>query len=141
MAGNGIDIVPIRIGIDAVNRWEEQGNRRRTLQNIAGRDLAYSIADSDVYKRQVLGLSELNMYDLYCPMVENIDLHLTFEEARELVFAATAPLGEEYHALLQRAFDERWIDVYENKGKTTGAFSCGVYGVHPYVLMNFARCV
>ena len=89
-------------------------------------------------RKKVLGLSELNMYDLYCPMVENIDLRLTFEEAKELVFAATAPLGEDYHALLQRAFDERWIDVYENKGKTTGAFSCGVYGVHPYVLMNFA---
>ena len=89
-------------------------------------------------RKKVLGLSELNMYDLYCPMVEDIDLHLTFEEAKELVFRATAPLGEEYHRLLQRAFDERWIDVYENKGKTTGAFSCGVYGVHPYVLMNFA---
>ena len=89
-------------------------------------------------RKKVLGLSELNMYDLYCPMVEDIDLHLTFEEARELVFKATAPLGEEYHKLLERAFDEHWIDVYENKGKTTGAFSCGVYGVHPYVLMNFA---
>ena len=89
-------------------------------------------------RKKVLGLSELNMYDLYCPMVEDMDLHLTFEEAKDLVFRATAPLGEEYHRLLQRAFDERWIDVYENKGKTTGAFSCGVYGVHPYVLMNFA---
>ena len=78
------------------------------------------------------------MYDLYCPMVEDIDLHLDFEQAKELVLQATAPLGEEYHGLLLRAFSERWIDVYENKGKTTGAFSCGVYGVHPYVLMNFA---
>ena len=89
-------------------------------------------------RKKVLGLEELNMYDLYCPMVDDIDLHLTFEEAKELVFKATELLGEEYHKLLERAFEEHWIDVYENKGKTTGAFSCGVYGVHPYVLMNFA---
>lgn len=89
-------------------------------------------------RKQVLNLDELNMYDLYCPMVEDIDIHLNFEQAKELVFQATAPLGETYHHLLERAFSERWIDIYENKGKTTGAFSCGVYGVHPYVLMNFA---
>ena len=92
-------------------------------------------------RQKVMGLEELNMYDLYCPMVEDIDLHIDFAQAKELVFQATAPLGEEYHQLLQRAFDERWIDVYENKGKTTGAFSCGVYGVHPYVLMNFAGTI
>lgn len=49
---------------------------------------------------------------------------------------ALAPLGEDYQRMLRRAFDEKWIDVYENKGKTTGAYSCGVYGVHPYVLLN-----
>ncbi len=89
-------------------------------------------------RKKVLGLDTLNMYDLYCPMVEDIDIHVTYEEAQELVFKATAPLGEEYHKLLERAFNEHWVDVYENKGKTTGAFSCGVYGVHPYVLMNYA---
>ncbi len=89
-------------------------------------------------RRKTLGLDELNMYDLYCPMVDEVEMHLTFDEARELVLAATAPLGEEYGAILRRAFSERWIDVYENRGKTTGAFSCGVYGVHPYVLLNFA---
>lgn len=89
-------------------------------------------------RKRVLGLDALNMYDLYCPMVEDIDLHLTYEQAKELVLAAVALLGEEYGALIQRAFDERWIDVYENKGKTTGAFSCGVYDVHPYVLLNFS---
>lgn len=89
-------------------------------------------------RRRALGLDELNMYDLYCPMVEEVDMHMSFDEAKALVLAATAPLGEEYGATLRRAFDERWIDVYENKGKTTGAFSCGVYGVHPYVLLNFA---
>lgn len=88
-------------------------------------------------RRRVLGLEELNMYDLYCPMVADVDMKIPFEEAKELVRAATAPLGEEYRKLLDRAFSERWIDVYENKGKTTGAYSCGVHGVHPYVLLNY----
>ena len=89
-------------------------------------------------RKRVLGLDELNMYDLYCPMVEDIDLKLDYEQAKALVLAAVEPMGEEYCGLIRRAFDERWIDVYENKGKTTGAFSCGVYGVHPYVLLNFS---
>ena len=89
-------------------------------------------------RKRVLGLDELNMYDLYCPMVEDIDLKLDYEQAKALVLSAVEPMGEEYCGLIRRAFDERWIDVYENKGKTTGAFSCGVYGVHPYVLLNFS---
>jgi oligoendopeptidase F len=88
-------------------------------------------------RKKVLGLSELHMYDLYCPMVEDVEYDVTYEEAKALVKKATEPLGQRYQALLDRAFAERWIDVYENKGKTTGAFSCGVYGVHPYVLLNF----
>ncbi len=88
-------------------------------------------------RRRVLGLDELNMYDLYCPMVKSVDMKVTYEEAQELVKKATAPLGETYQKLLDRAFSERWIDVYENKGKTTGAYSCGVFGVHPYVLLNY----
>ena len=88
-------------------------------------------------RRRVLGLDELNMYDLYCPMVAEVDMKVTFDEAKELVKKATLPLGEEYQKLLDRAFSERWIDVYENKGKTTGAYSCGVFGVHPYVLLNY----
>ena len=88
-------------------------------------------------RRSILGLDELHMYDLYCPIVENVEMTVTFDEAKELVKKATLPLGEEYQRLLDRAFSERWIDVYENKGKTTGAYSCGVYGVHPYVLLNY----
>ena len=88
-------------------------------------------------RRRVLGLDELNMYDLYCPMVKEIDMTVPYEDAKELVKKATLPLGEEYQKLLDRAFSERWIDVYENKGKTTGAYSCGVHGVHPYVLLNY----
>ncbi len=89
-------------------------------------------------RRRVLGLDELNMYDLYCPMVAEVDMKIPYEEAQKLVLEATKPLGEEYGKLLKRAFSERWIDVYENKGKTTGAFSCGVFGVHPFVLLNYA---
>ncbi len=88
-------------------------------------------------RKRVLGLDELNMYDLYCPMIKEVDMKVTYEQAQDLVRKATAPLGEGYQKLLDRAFSERWIDVYENKGKSTGAYSCGVFGVHPYVLLNY----
>ena len=89
-------------------------------------------------RKQALGLEALNLYDLYVPIVEEDDAEMTFDRAKELVMAALRPLGEEYQGLLKRAFEEKWIDVYENQGKTTGAYSSGVYGVHPYVLLNFA---
>lgn len=90
-------------------------------------------------RKKALGLDELHMYDLYCPIVENIDMSVSFEEAKELVKKATLPLGEAYQKLLDKAYSEHWMDVYENKGKTTGAFSCGVFGVHPYVLLNYTN--
>ena len=85
-----------------------------------------------------MGLEKLHLYDLYVPLVEDVDAKMPYAEAQRLVLEAVAPLGEEYQSLIRRAFDEKWIDVYENQGKTTGAFSCGVYGVHPYVLLNHA---
>lgn len=88
-------------------------------------------------RRRVLGLDELHLYDLYAPMVDDIDIQMPYEDAKTLVKKALAPLGEAYGALLDKAYNEKWIDVYENRGKTTGAFSCGVYGVHPYVLLNY----
>ncbi len=88
-------------------------------------------------RKQALGLDELNMYDLYNPMVPSVDFHVPFEDAKSLVKEALKPLGEEYAKLLDKAYAGQWMDVYENKGKTTGAFSCGVYGVHPYVLLNY----
>ncbi len=90
-------------------------------------------------RKKLLGLDELNMYDLYCPIIDDVKWEMTLEESEDLVKKATAPLGENYSKLLDRAFHERWMDIYENKGKTTGAFSCGVYGVHPYVLLNFSN--
>ena len=90
-------------------------------------------------RKRVLGLSELNMYDLYNPMVESVEFKMEYAQAKALVKEALKPLGEAYGALLEQAYAGRWMDVYENKGKTTGAFSCGVYGVHPYVLLNFTN--
>lgn len=88
-------------------------------------------------RKKMLGLEELNMYDLYVPMLEESESEMPFEKGRELVKEALKPLGEEYQALLNRAFNEKWIDVYENQGKTTGAYSIGVYDAHPYVLLNY----
>ncbi len=88
-------------------------------------------------RKNVLGLEELNMYDLYVPMLESADSEVPFEKGREMVKAALKPLGEEYQTLLDRAFNEKWIDVYENQGKTTGAYSMGVFDAHPYVLLNY----
>lgn len=89
-------------------------------------------------RRKALDLDVLNMYDLYAPMVEDVDFRMPFERAREVAMEALKPLGAEYQELLRRAFDEKWIDVYENQGKTTGAFSIGVFDAHPYVLLNYA---
>ncbi len=88
-------------------------------------------------RRRKLGLEKLSLYDLYVPLVDDVDGAMPYESAKQLVLEALKPLGETYQDLLRRAFSERWIDVYENKGKTTGAYSCGVYGVHPYVLLNY----
>ena len=88
-------------------------------------------------RKKLMGVEKLSLYDLYVPLVEEADSKMPFEDAKELVLKALDPLGEEYQGLLKRAYNEKWIDVYENKGKTTGAFSCGCYGVHPYVLLNY----
>ena len=88
-------------------------------------------------RRHILGVDELHMYDVYVPIVKAVDKQYTFEEAKALVLEGLAPLGEDYAAILREGFDNRWIDVYENEGKRTGAYSWGAYGVHPYVLMNY----
>ena len=88
-------------------------------------------------RRKMLGVDELHMYDVYVPMVEGYDRKFTYEEAKELSLKALAPLGEEYLSVVRKAYEERWIDVYENEGKRSGAYSSGVYGVHPYMLLNY----
>ncbi|MBQ8087661.1 MAG: oligoendopeptidase F [Clostridia bacterium] len=89
-------------------------------------------------RREMLGLDELHIYDLYTPIVESVEYEMPYERACALVKDALMPLGAHYAELLDEAFTKGWIDVYENKGKTTGAFSSGVFGVHPYVLLNYA---
>lgn len=88
-------------------------------------------------RKKKLGLEELHMYDLYVPMVGEADKKISYEEAKEIVKKGLAPLGEDYQALLQEGFDQGWIDVYENEGKRSGAYSWGAYGTHPYVLLNY----
>lgn len=87
-------------------------------------------------RRKILGLSDIAMYDIYVPLVADIDKKYTYDQAMDLVTQALSPLGDEYIALLKRARTERWIDVYESDGKTSGAYSWGAYGTHPYVLLN-----
>ena len=88
-------------------------------------------------RKKLLGVEELHMYDVYTPMVKDIEWKVSFEEAKELSLKALAPLGEEYVRTLAEAYENRWVDVVENEGKRGGAYSSGVYGVHPYVLLNF----
>ena len=88
-------------------------------------------------RKQVLGLEEQHMYDIYVPLVENAEIKLPFAEAYELVIEGLAPLGKDYQDLLRKGKDEGWIDVCENEGKRSGAYSTGVYDTHPYVLLNY----
>lgn len=88
-------------------------------------------------KKKYLGLDELHMYDLYVPMARDFNMEISYEEAKEIILEALKPMGEGYTSLIQKAFDERWIDVYENEGKKGGAYSWGCYDSHPYILMSY----
>jgi oligoendopeptidase F len=89
-------------------------------------------------RRKLLGLKELHYYDLYAPIVKSLDLNYTYDEAIELVLASLLPLGKEYQKVARRALSNRWIDVYHNDGKRSGAYSNGsVYDTHPYMLLNY----
>ena len=88
-------------------------------------------------RKRALGLSELHMYDLYVSMAESVKMKIPFEEAKDIVKKALAPLGEDYGRVLAGGMDGGWIDVYENEGKRSGAYSWGAYGTHPFVLLNY----
>lgn len=88
-------------------------------------------------RKKCLGVEKLHMYDVYTSMIAGADRKVPFEEAKETVLKALAPLGERYVSLVKHGFENRWVDVYENEGKRSGAYSAGAYGVHPYVLMNY----
>lgn len=88
-------------------------------------------------RKKVLGVEELHMYDLYTPIVEDADSAVSYEEAKKTIIEALRPLGEDYIRILEEGFNNRWVDIYENEGKRSGAYSAGAK-VHPYVLMNYA---
>lgn len=88
-------------------------------------------------RKKLLGVDKLYFYDIYAPLIENAQISLNYDEAYELVVEGLAALGKDYQALLRRGHDERWIDVEETEGKRSGAYSAGVYGVHPFVLLNY----
>lgn len=88
-------------------------------------------------RKRALGVEELHMYDVYVPLVADQTKKIPFAEAKEIVKRGLAPMGEEYVSHLEEGFDHRWIDVYENRGKRSGAYSWGAYGTHPYVLLNY----
>ena len=88
-------------------------------------------------RKKLLGVDKLHYYDLYTPIVADEDASIPFEKAKDMAREALKPLGDDYLKILNEGFDNRWIDVYENQGKRSGAYSAGVYGVHPYVLLNY----
>ena len=88
-------------------------------------------------RKKCLGTEDLHMYDIYTPMIPDMAKTISFEDAKETVLKALAPLGEDYVAKVKEGFENRWIDVYENQGKRSGAYSAGAYGCHPYVLLNY----
>lgn len=88
-------------------------------------------------RKELLGLEDLEMYDMYTPLLGDAPIKMTYEEAKSITLEALAPLGEEYLAIMREAFEDRWIDLYENKGKRSGAYSSGTYDSKPYILMNW----
>ncbi len=89
-------------------------------------------------KQRMLGVETLKYSDLYAPVVKDVDLEYTFEEAKALYLDAVKPLGPEYAKVVEKALNERWIDVYPTPGKRSGAYSSGnAYDVHPYILLNY----
>ena len=87
-------------------------------------------------RKKLLGVDELHFYDVYTPLVDGVDKKSSIDEAKKLVYDALEPLGEDYRRILKEGFDNRWIDVYENAGKRSGAYSAGAR-VHPFVLLNY----
>ncbi len=88
-------------------------------------------------RKKMLQVDPLYMYDIYVPLVREFDMKVPYEEAKEITLKGLKPLGDEYLSVLRQGYERRWIDVYENQGKTSGAYSWGTYNTHPYVLMNY----
>ncbi|MDR0426700.1 MAG: oligoendopeptidase F [Clostridiales bacterium] len=108
------------------------------LLDAVGGNLRY-VHDYVALRKRLLGGEKLHVYDLYVPLVENAELAMDYPAAYELVKEGLAPLGAEYRALLETAYRDGWIDVYETENKRSGAYSWGAYGTHPYVLLNYTK--
>ena len=96
-----------------------------------------SMHDYAALRKRLLGVDELRFWDLYVPVVGDIDMRYTYEEACAIILEALQPLGEEYLAIVREGLANRWIDVYENPGKRSGAYSAGGFGMNPMILLNF----
>ncbi|MCM1043137.1 MAG: oligoendopeptidase F [Corallococcus sp.] len=90
-------------------------------------------------RKKIMGVETLNMYDLYVSLFEDVDISCEYEEACEIVKKGLAPLGKDYAEIMEKAFTSRWIDVHETPTKRSGAYSMGVSGVHPYMLLNYQK--
>jgi oligoendopeptidase F len=88
-------------------------------------------------RKEVLKLEEVHMYDLYTPLIKDVKMEVTYDEAKDYILKGLQPLGEEYNSILKEGFENRWVDIHENKGKRSGAYSSGAYGTNPYILMNW----
>ncbi|WP_252502449.1 oligoendopeptidase F [Sporosarcina sp. Marseille-Q4943] len=88
-------------------------------------------------RKKVLGLNELHMWDMFAPMVKDVEMKIPYEEATKTMLESFHPLGEEYTSIVKEGLENRWVDVRENKGKRSGAYSSGSYGTNPYILMNW----
>ncbi|RUL54270.1 oligoendopeptidase F [Lysinibacillus antri] len=88
-------------------------------------------------RKKVLGVEELHMYDLFTPLVKEVKIDMPYEKAKDIMVNSFEPLGDEYQSTVQKGLESRWVDVLENKGKRSGAYSSGTYGTNPFVLMNW----
>lgn len=85
----------------------------------------------------MLGVDVLKPYDLYVPLIDNVDMTFEYEKAKETVLTSLSVLGEDYVSVVEESFKDGWIDVYENEGKRSGAYSWGTYDSKPYILLNY----
>lgn len=88
-------------------------------------------------RKKALGVDELHMYDLYVPIIDDVEFKVSYDEAKIMVAESLRPLGDDYLNILKGGLEDGWVDIYENEGKTSGAYSWGCYDTHPYVLMNY----
>lgn len=92
-------------------------------------------------RKKALQLDELHMYDIYTPLIQDVEMKITYEEAKDYVLKGLEPLGQDYIQIVKEGFENRWIDVVENKGKRSGAYSSGSYSTNPYILLNWQDSV